>query len=93
MKLPPPTSDINSKSRLSHVLLIDSKSEIPMTFPSDLINVTHRIQGNSLLTRLLVYYKGYNLGTAAMKRCAGQGLGEGAQSSLGAYHPLSNLKL
>ena len=55
--------------------------------------MAHRTQENSLLTRLLVYYKGYNLGTAAMKRCAGQGLGEGVQSSLGAHHPLSNLKL
>lgn len=47
--------------------------------------MAHRTQGNFLFTRLSVYYKKCNSGTARWKRCIGPGMGEGAQS----FHVLS----
>lgn len=47
--------------------------------------MAHRTQGNFLFTRLSVYCKKCNSGTARWKRCIGPGMGEGAQS----FHVLS----
>lgn len=88
----PANSDVNCKSRLSAVLLINQLwirgSHEPLL---DLINLLEQLTElrKKVLTRLSFYYRRIQPGPARWKSCTGQGLRDGAQS----LHALSKLSI
>ena len=84
------TQGVNFKPRWLPILLMDYRSEVPMTLSWGLINLLEqrtelRKPVYSLDCQLII--RKYNLGTATWKRCKGQGRGKGSGLPLG--EPLS----
>lgn len=84
------TQGVNFKPRWLPILLMDYRSEVPMTLSWGLINLLEqrtelRKPVCSLDCQLII--RKYNLGTATWKRCKGQGRGKGSGLPLG--EPLS----